>query len=405
MARVQRRLRQNYKAGKAGATQASQEKQDDQVSQGTPPGGNHEDADVNLDIHACDAHDNDDNTDCAENNNSDIAATTNGEDRPDVHGHEGEDVDDDKKEGQAGDQPRTQESQQKQDDGVSEGLPPQENHEDTDANPDSHAHNAHDNNVHSDSAKTNNSDIALATDGEDRPELHDHEGQAGDQSQTQASHQKQDDGVSEGLPPRENHEDADTNPDSHAHDAHYNNVHSDSDSDIALATNGEDRPELHNHEGQASNQLPEAGENNGDNNVEDDINDGDDAVPLEPNISPQFNSKDLYKVLGVSMNTTERQIKSAYFNLAKKHHPDRQPVHLSKDDANITFSCISNAYEILGDTEKRREHDASLLIGKVIYVDGEGNDDEDIDDDNDSDDDGINFDEDRPPEKDRTLFT
>ncbi len=149
MARVQRR-RQNYQAGNAGVTQASQEKQDDGVSQGTPPGGNHKDADVNLDIHACDAHDNNDNAGCAENNNSDIAATTNGDDRPDVHGHEREDVDDDKKENQAGDQPRTQASQEKQDDGVSQGLPPRENHENADTNPDSHAHDAHDNNVHYD---------------------------------------------------------------------------------------------------------------------------------------------------------------------------------------------------------------------------------------------------------------
>jgi hypothetical protein len=55
----------------------------------------------------------------------------------------------------------------------------------------------------------------------------------------------------------------------------------------------------------------------GDNNVEDDNNDGDGAVPLAFNITPQFNSKDLYKVLGVPMNATEQQIKIAYRNLAK----------------------------------------------------------------------------------------
>jgi hypothetical protein len=60
-------------------------------------------------------------------------------------------------------------------------------------------------------------------------------------------------------------------------------------------------------------------------------------VPLAPNIPPQFDSNNLYKVLGVPMNATERQIKSAYRNLAKKHHPDRQPINLSKDDANRTF--------------------------------------------------------------------
>ena len=47
MARVTKK-RQNYQAGKAGATQASQEKQDDGVTQGTPPGENHEDVDGNL---------------------------------------------------------------------------------------------------------------------------------------------------------------------------------------------------------------------------------------------------------------------------------------------------------------------------------------------------------------------
>ncbi len=48
MARVQRRLRQNYQAGNAGATQASQEKPDDRVSQGTLPKGNHQDAHTNC---------------------------------------------------------------------------------------------------------------------------------------------------------------------------------------------------------------------------------------------------------------------------------------------------------------------------------------------------------------------
>ncbi len=120
---------------------------------------------------------------------------------------------------------------------------------------------------------------------------------------------------------------------------------------------------------------------------EDDNNDGDGAVPLAPNISPQFNSKDLYKVLGVPINATERQIKSAYRYLAKKHHPDRQPINLSKDDADRTFSFIYNAYEILGNTEKRMVHDASLCIGEAGNGDEEGNDDEDKDNNEDTDDD------------------
>ncbi len=139
----------------------------------------------------------------------------------------------------------------------------------------------------------------------------------------------------------------------------------------------------------------------GDNNVEDDNNDGDRAVQLAFNITPQFNSKDLYKVLGVPMNATERQIKIAYHNLAKKHHPDRQPINLSKDYANRTFSFINNAYEILGNTEKRRVHDASLRIGEAGNGDEEGNDDEDRDNDeaSDDDDDDRNGDGVRPPKR------
>jgi hypothetical protein len=80
---------------------------------------------------------------------------------------------------------------------------------------------------------------------------------------------------------------------------------------------------------------------------------------------------------------------------------------LTKDDANRTFSFINNAYEILGDTEKRRVYDASLRIGEAGNGDEEGNDNEDRDNDedmDDDDDDDRNVDEDRPLEKDRTLF-
>ncbi len=81
---------------------------------------------------------------------------------------------------------------------------------------------------------------------------------------------------------------------------------------------GDQPPEKQeNHEGQASDQLPEEDETNGNNNAEDDNNDGDGAVPLAPNIFPYFDLKDLYKVLGVPMNATEQQIKIAYRNLAK----------------------------------------------------------------------------------------
>ena len=89
-------------------------------------------------------------------------------------------------------------------------------------------------------------------------------------------------------------------------------------------------------------------------------------------ISPQFNSTDPYKVLGVPMNATEWQIKSLYHTLAKLHHPDCLPNHLNKDDGNRIFAAIGNAYEILGNTENRRVHAASLRIGVASDNDGLG---------------------------------
>lgn len=65
-------------------------------------------------------------------------------------------------------------------------------------------------------------------------------------------------------------------------------------------------------------------------------------------------NKDLYQVLGVSKTATEAEIKSAYRKLARKYHPD-----LNKDDASAAekFKEISNAYDIIGNAEKRKKYD------------------------------------------------
>jgi DnaJ-class molecular chaperone len=100
------------------------------------------------------------------------------------------------------------------------------------------------------------------------------------------------------------------------------------------------------------------------------------------------------------MNATDWQIKSLYCILARLYHPDRQPINLSKDDSNRTFAFINNAYEILGNTEKRRVHDVSLRIGEADNGDAEGYDDEDKENDKDNDnDDDSNGDGVRPPEE------
>ncbi|MBF9253594.1 J domain-containing protein [Pontibacter sp. 172403-2] len=64
--------------------------------------------------------------------------------------------------------------------------------------------------------------------------------------------------------------------------------------------------------------------------------------------------KDYYKVLGVEKSASQADIKKAYRALAKKYHPDK-----NKNDkgAEEKFKDISEAYEVLGDEEKRKQYD------------------------------------------------
>ncbi|NPA46371.1 MAG: J domain-containing protein [Chlorobi bacterium] len=64
--------------------------------------------------------------------------------------------------------------------------------------------------------------------------------------------------------------------------------------------------------------------------------------------------KDYYKILGVSKDATQDQIKKAYRKLARKYHPDR-----NKGDkaAEEKFKEINEAYEVLGNEENRRKYD------------------------------------------------
>jgi len=63
--------------------------------------------------------------------------------------------------------------------------------------------------------------------------------------------------------------------------------------------------------------------------------------------------KDYYKILGVSKNADDKAIKTAYRRLARKHHPD---VAKGKESA-VRFQEVAEAYEVLGDTEKRKRYD------------------------------------------------
>jgi DnaJ-class molecular chaperone len=68
-----------------------------------------------------------------------------------------------------------------------------------------------------------------------------------------------------------------------------------------------------------------------------------------------MNFKDYYAVLGVAKNAQEKDIKSAYRKLARKWHPDANPNN--QKEAEEKFKEISEAYEVLGDPEKRKKYD------------------------------------------------
>ncbi|KAF0335514.1 molecular chaperone DnaJ [Pediococcus acidilactici] len=64
-------------------------------------------------------------------------------------------------------------------------------------------------------------------------------------------------------------------------------------------------------------------------------------------------SKDYYDILGVSRDASEDEIKKAYRRLSKKYHPD-----INKEPgAEQKFKDINEAYDVLGDAQKRAQYD------------------------------------------------
>lgn len=64
--------------------------------------------------------------------------------------------------------------------------------------------------------------------------------------------------------------------------------------------------------------------------------------------------KDLYEILGVNKNSSDKEIKNAYRKLAKKYHPDTNPGDRA---AEQKFKDVTEAYNVLGDPQKRKNYD------------------------------------------------
>ncbi|MCD4708587.1 MAG: J domain-containing protein [Candidatus Sabulitectum sp.] len=81
-------------------------------------------------------------------------------------------------------------------------------------------------------------------------------------------------------------------------------------------------------------------------------------------------TKDLYEILGVGEKSTPDELRRAYRTLAKKNHPDTNPDNSAAEER---FKRISDAYDILGNPEKREQYDLMRRSGHNPFSgDGSG---------------------------------
>ena len=67
--------------------------------------------------------------------------------------------------------------------------------------------------------------------------------------------------------------------------------------------------------------------------------------------------KDYFKILGISRNATDKEIKSAFRKLARQFHPD---LHPNDEKAESDFKEINEAYEVLSDEDKKKSYEEYL---------------------------------------------
>ena len=76
--------------------------------------------------------------------------------------------------------------------------------------------------------------------------------------------------------------------------------------------------------------------------------------------SQDWFDKDFYKVLGVSKDVSEAELKKVYRKLSRQFHPDTNP---GDAKAEARFKEISEAYSVLSDKEQRAEYDQMRAMG------------------------------------------
>ncbi len=78
---------------------------------------------------------------------------------------------------------------------------------------------------------------------------------------------------------------------------------------------------------------------------------------------------DYYAVLGVKSDASAKEVKQAYRKLAQKYHPD---TNAGDATAESRFKEVNEAYEVIGDTETRKEYDHTREMGYFVGGPGGG---------------------------------
>ena len=91
--------------------------------------------------------------------------------------------------------------------------------------------------------------------------------------------------------------------------------------------------------------------------------------------------KDYYRILGVNRDASAQDIKKAFRQLALRYHPDRNNDNMKQ--AEEKFKKINEAYEVLGDEQKKRQYDRLLdwpsYLRRTIIINDTSKDGADLD--------------------------
>ncbi|KAA6380079.1 MAG: putative DnaJ domain protein [Streblomastix strix] len=80
-------------------------------------------------------------------------------------------------------------------------------------------------------------------------------------------------------------------------------------------------------------------------------------------LKSQFADMNFFKALGVEKSASQEQIKKAYYKLALKFHPDKNPTNL--EQATVDFQCLSKIYEVLSNQEARVVYERTGRVTKT----------------------------------------